>query len=125
MATVEIKITGGDSAHRSKMQRTSSRIWTFPDQIDRIISLSGWHWQAYDEFIENGSDPRDWTETIFSLAQQEYRIQEHGSEAEREGQGTTKTLDEWIQQVSVDYIRARWDVMNNDSTRANQNGIHN
>jgi hypothetical protein len=80
MRTVEIQLVGGDSAHREHMTRQTSRIWGFPDGLQRVITMSGWHWYAYDSFTDRGWDPQDWITTIFEFSQRQYQIQETGTE---------------------------------------------
>ena len=73
MHNVAITLHGADSAHRNRMKTHSSRIWAFPDGRNRVITMSGWHWAAYDAMIS--ADPVNQSAEIsldtYELAQQE------------------------------------------------------
>lgn len=52
MTTVKIDLQGADSASRAALRRTESRLIRFPDGIERIVTLTRWHWQALETLVE-------------------------------------------------------------------------
>lgn len=111
MHCVKISIQGGDSAHRQRMQKISSRVWPFPDGRERVVTMSGWHWEAYDQMVAP-CEVREVANTIYELAQQEIAL------------GTDPTLDfeDWIQRMAQDLVRLSWDDGQNEKA-ANNNGV--
>lgn len=41
-------MTGADSAHHHRIRQRVARRFTFPDGVDRIVTLSRWHWDTLD-----------------------------------------------------------------------------
>ena len=114
MRLVEINISGGDSAHLQKMKERTSRIWKFPDGLERIITLSGWHWEAYSSLIAPNQRPR-FAERCLELAQSEISNP-------LESIAPSFDLEQWLHKIAADLIQMTWDEKQN-TFACNDNGI--
>jgi len=54
MLANRITISGGDSATHTENTAPQSRKWSFPDGVDRVITLPGWYWNTFDSLADAG-----------------------------------------------------------------------
>ncbi len=112
MRVIAVKIDGGTSQERAEVKGRQTRLLSFPDGIDRLVTMPGWFWQTKDKMIENGW-PDDFEETALRLSTNFYHLYV------KSGVSFEQHLVDTLMEIIRIFYEAKW-----PRRRSNNNGFY-